>query len=332
MSTRRRAVLLLTLAVALAAVGVAVVMTTGSPAMSPGRVVEVLRTGGGTTAELTSVQDLRLPRALLALLGGASLGLAGALLQDSLGNPLASPDLLGVSAGAALVVAVVGVAHLPLGGGALAWAAAAAGLGVGAAVLSVSRTDTGARAVLFGLACAAVLNGVMICLITLAAPSDVGLLHQYLMGSLAGRSWPQVGVVVWTMTVALPVGLWLLPRLRVMRLGDDVASGLGIDVRRTRILVLAVSSVLVAGVVAVIGPVGFVALLAPHLVRRLGLTDPALVALLAIPVGAGLLVAVDGAGRALVHPREIAVGIWTSLLGAPLLLAVLRGMRARGAR
>lgn len=329
MTAGRRAACLLAVALALAVAGAVVVMTTGSPDLSSGQVLDVLRSGEGTTAELTSVRDLRLPRVVLALLGGASLGLAGALLQDALGNPLASPDLLGVSAGAALVVAVVGVAHLPLGGTALAWVAAAAGLGVGAAVLLVSRTDTSARAVLFGLACAAVLNGVMICLITLAAPSDVGLLQQYLMGSLAGRSWPQVGAVLWTIAVALPFGLAMLPRLRVMRLGDDVASGLGIDVRRTRMIVLAVSSVLVAGVVAVIGPVGFVALLAPHLVRRLGLTDPALVALLAVPVGAALLVAVDGAGRALVHPREIAVGIWTSLLGAPVLLAVLRGMRHR---
>ncbi|MGO1562876.1 MAG: iron chelate uptake ABC transporter family permease subunit, partial [Actinomycetaceae bacterium] len=205
-----------------------------------------------------------------------------------------------------------------------------AGLAVGAVVLTLGRTDSGTRAVLLGVASAAVLNGVMICLVTLAAPADVGMLQQYLLGSLAGRSWPQVPVVGWTVLIALPAAGWLLPRLRVLRLGDDVATGLGIHVGRTRLVALMASSLLVAGVVAVVGPVWFVALLAPHVVRRAaGSLDPMVVAPLAALVGAAIVIAVDGMGRLLVHPREIAVGIWTSLLGVPVLLAMLRAGTSR---
>lgn len=334
------------LTAALAALGCAggavLILLTGTPELSGRQVLEILMSipasdhtgaveseGPQRLAEIAVVQ-LRLPRALLALIAGAALGACGALLQDALRNPLASPELLGVSSGAALVVACVGVLHLPLAGPLVAPSAALVGLGVGIMVLAVSRFDADSRTVLFGMACTAFLNGLLICVVAIGSPADVGLFYQYLMGSLAGRSWAQVQLVAPVVAVTLPLALLLTGRLNAMRLGDDVAAGLGVPVARTRVIVMVLSSLMVATVVAVVGPIGFVALLAPHLVRLVTRrVDSRVVIPLAALVGAALLVLVDGAGRALVHPREVAAGVWTALLGAPALLALLRSGRSR---
>lgn len=321
--------------------GAVLILTTGAPDLGGRQVLRVLLTalpgqdadvtaGSARPLEQIAVLDLRLPRALLALLAGAALGACGALLQDALRNPLASPELLGVSSGAALVVACVAVLHLPVATALVAPAAAAGGLAVGLAVLVVSRFDADSRTVLFGMACTAFLNGMLVCVIALGAPADVGLFYQYLMGSLAGRTWGQVQLVAPVVALALPLTLLLTSRLNTMRLGDDIAHGLGVHVVRTRVLAMVLSSILVATVVAVAGPIGFVALLAPHLVRLAsGRVDSRQVVPLSALAGAGLLVLVDGVGRDLVHPREVAAGVWTALLGAPALLLLLRAGRPR---
>lgn len=340
-AVRNRTVVTAALAAVGCVGGTVLVLLTGSPELSGRQVVEILTAlpagepgapqtqATGRIAEIAVLQ-LRLPRALLALIAGAALGACGALLQDALRNPLASPELLGVSSGAALVVACVGVLHLPLAAPLVAPAAALVGLGVGLTVLAVSRFDADARTVLFGMGCTAFLNGLLICVVTIGSPADVGLFYQYLMGSLAGRSWAQVQLVAPVVAVALPVVVLLGGRLNAMRLGDDVAAGLGVPVTRTRVVAMVLSSVLVATVVAVVGPIGFVALLAPHLVRlATGRVDRRVVIPLAALVGAALLVLVDGAGRALVDPREVAAGVWTALLGAPVLLLLLRSGRSR---
>lgn len=322
--------------------GVALTLMTGAPELDGGQILDILSAppDAGELEDATArrperlaeiaVWQLRLPRALLALIAGAALGACGALLQDALRNPLASPELLGVSSGAALVVACVGVLHLPLAGPLVAPAAALVGLGVGIVVLAVSRFDADSRTVLFGMACTAFLNGLLICVVAIGSPADVGLFYQYLMGSLAGRSWAQVQLVAPVVAVTLPLALLLTGRLNAMRLGDDVAAGLGVPVARTRVIVMVLSSLMVATVVAVVGPIGFVALLAPHLVRLVTRrVDSRVVIPLAVVVGAALLILVDGAGRALVHPREVAAGVWTALLGAPALLLLLRSGRSR---
>lgn len=272
-----------------------------------------------------AVLEVRLPRLVLALLIGAALGCAGALMQDTLRNPLASPDLLGVSAGASLVTAAIAILHLPAGPLGPALPAALVGLAVGLLVLAVSRGRAGETLVLFGAACTAMLNGLVVAVVSLGAPSDVGLLFQYLMGSLAGRTWADVQLVAPAALLGIPLALLLGRRLDVLRLGDDVASGLGVEVGRTRLVAMVLGCVLVAGTVAVAGPIGFVALLAPHAVRGLtGRAQAVPVLLLSALTGAAMLLLADAVGRALVHPREIAVGIWCALAGCPAVLVALR--------
>lgn len=326
----RRLVLLALSCLVLAAGGAAAGLLVGNPPLSPGGVVDAWRAPAGDAAHLVVVH-LRLPRIVLALLAGAALALAGALLQDALRNPLAAPELVGVSGGCALVVAVVAVLGVPVGRAVLPAVATAGGLAVGLGVVLAGRRQLDPAAlVLTGLACSTFLTGCVIGVLTLGAPSDVGLFYQYLLGSLANRSWDDVRTVAPWLAVCVPAGIALSRRLNVLRLGDDVAAALGVGVAATRRLALLVACGLTAAVVAVSGPIGFVALIAPHLVRRAVRTTNAwLVTTGSALAGGVLLLLADQLGRALAQPREIAAGVWTVLFGAPFLLVLLRAGRSR---
>ena len=314
----------------LAAVGAAIGLLTGNPPLSVTGVVDAWRAPSDSAAHIVVV-DLRLPRVVLALLAGAALALAGALLQDALRNPLAAPELVGVSGGCALVVAVVAVLGVPVDRTALPAVATAGGLAVGLGVVLAGRRQADPAAlVLTGLACSTFLTGCVVAVLTLGAPSDVGLFYQYLLGSLANRSWDDVRTVAPWLAVCVPAGIALSRRLNVLRLGDDVAAALGVGVIATRRLALLIACGLTAAVVAVSGPIGFVALIAPHLVRRVARTTNAwLVTTGSAAVGGVLLLLADQLGRMLAQPREIAAGVWTVLFGAPLLLMLLRTRRSR---
>ncbi|WP_232678083.1 iron ABC transporter permease [Nocardioides sp. R-C-SC26] len=285
--------------------------------------------GAGDERVRIALVDLRAPRLVLALLAGAALGLAGALLQDGLRNPIAAPELLGVSNGCAVVVAAIAILGLPVPRAAVTPMALAGGMAVGAvAILVGMRLRSTVAQVLCGLAFSSVLSGAIVALVTLGAPANAGLLYQFLLGSLANRGWADVQILVIWCAVAVPAALVLARSLNVLRLGDDAAATLGIAVLRTRIAVLAVASLLTAAVVAVCGPIGFVALVAPHLVRSmLGTVDARWVLPMAAAVGALVLVAADQTARMIADPRELAAGMVTALVGAPLLVAMLQWRR-----
>lgn len=324
---RRRRVAATTVAVALVAlVAVAVLgLISGRPSLAPADLPDVLLAPSGDRMRI-AVLDLRAPRIVLAILAGLCLGLAGALLQDGLRNPLASPELLGVSNGCAVVVAAIAILHLPVPRVWVPLAALVGGLAVGAlCLLAGIRLRSTSAQVLCGLACASFLSGCVVALVTLGAPGSSGLLYQYLLGSLANRGWEDVRLVAGWGLIAVPAALLLARSLNTLRLGDDVARGLGVRVGLVRGLLLVVASLLTAAVVAVCGPIGFVALLAPHLVRRLLQTaDARWVLPMSAVVGAVVLPVADTAARVVADPREIAAGIVTVLIGAPVLLAMLR--------
>lgn len=314
-----------------AAVGLAVLhLTTGTPPLGLGQVVAAFGAAPDDPARIIVV-DVRWTRVILAVVAGAALAMVGAILQDALRNPLAAPELLGVSGGAALVVAIIAVLHVPVPRGAVPVVAMVGGLAVGAAVvLAATRAREASSLLLIGIAASTFLSGCVIAVITLGRPSDVGLFYQFLLGSLANRTWDSVWTIVPWFVICTPIALALTPTLNVLRLGDTVAKGLGVRVRLVRNTALVLGGLLTAGVVAVAGPIGFVALLAPHLTRGLlGTMDARWVVPMAGIVGAALLLGADTLGRAMVQPREVAVGVWTVLLGAPALLVMLRfGRRA----
>lgn len=300
-------------------------LTLPTPRVGLGELV-ALSQGSGRPLARVVVLDLRLPRLTLGVLAGAMLGLSGALLQTALRNPLAGPELLGVTSGATIVVAAITILHLPVLLAVIPWLALAGGLLAGGIViLSMRRTHDPVRLVLVGAALTALLNACVIVLVSYGTQADISILFLFLVGSLANRTWPHVQLILPWALVCIPLAFALARSLNVLQLGEHVARGLGMPVGRVRIFILILAVALVAGVVAVCGPIAFVALLAPHLTRRLlRSTDARLVLPTTALIGAVLLTAADLLAHTLFDPMELPVGLWTTLLGGPLLLVLLQ--------
>lgn len=287
---------------------------------------------GGDGLAGVVVTELRLPRLVLALIAGACLGAAGLVLQEALRNPLAVPEMLGVSSGAALGVAAplvlsvsVPLAVAPL----LAIGGAAAG---GVLTLLAAGFGRSPSAVLLtGAAVSAALQAALLVLMVLADQLDLQLIYRYLLGSLSARTWGDVtGLWPW-LAAAVPALVLCAPVLSVLRLGDDDARALGVRVRRARLAALAIAVLLIAPVVAVCGPVAWVGFLAPHLARRLRPEADAVRWLPWSAVWGALVVAcADVPARLALAPMETPVGAWTALLGVPAGVALLRTGRKAG--
>ncbi|MEE1941057.1 iron ABC transporter permease [Streptomyces sp. TRM 70361] len=303
----------------------------GTPAVPPWELPAAL-SGDGEGFAAVVVTELRLPRLVLGLVAGASLGAAGLVLQEALRNPLAVPEMLGVSSGAALGVAAPLV--LALSVPALlqpVLALVGAALGGALTLLAAGFGRSPSAVLLTGAAVAAALQAGLLVLMVLADQLDLQLLYRYLLGSLSARTWDDVeGLWPWLL-VSVPALVLCAPVLAVLRLGDDDARALGVRVRRARLGALAVAVVLIAPVVAVCGPVAWVGFLAPHLARRLRPDAGAVRWLpLAAVWGAAVVVCADLPARLALAPVETPVGAWTALLGVPAGVALLR--TGRGGR
>ncbi|MGH8908393.1 MAG: FecCD family ABC transporter permease [Egibacteraceae bacterium] len=269
------------------------------------------------------VRVLRLPRSLTGVLVGAAFGMSGAIFQSLARNPLASPDIIGVEAGAAtgavLVILVIGSG----GGVSVAGGALLGGLVTTAGVylLAYRRGVTGYRLILVGIGVTAVLGSVTSYLLTRANVYDAQRAAVWLTGSLNGRGWEHVGPVGAALAVLVPVTLLLARQLRALQLGDDTARGLGVRIEAARGGLIVAGVGLAAVATASAGPVAFVALVAPQIARRLA--GAATVALMpAALTGAAIVICADLVAR-VVSPVELPVGILTAIIGAPYLLWLL---------
>jgi iron complex transport system permease protein len=298
----------------------------GTPTLTLAQLVDLLFAGEGERVTRIVVLELRLPRLMLGIASGALLALSGVILQDTLRNPLAGPELLGITGGAAVVVGAITIFRLPAPAAIVPWFTLAGGLAGGLVVLLAAQLIRNTpRLILVGASVTALLNALLISMISLATQNDVNLLFLFLLGSLANRTWAHVAIVLPWALIGVPVALLCARLLNVLQLGDDLAAGLGLAVAPTRLLLLVVGAGLVAAVVAVCGPIGWVALLAPHLARRALATPNAVYVLpTATLIGAVLLTSADLLARLALAPTELPVGIWTTLLGGPLLLLLLR--------
>jgi iron complex transport system permease protein len=329
---RARQVRSVVVAVLLAAAGAVLVCLS----VASGEVVLPLRdvvgglTGRADPATLLIVRDLRLPRALTAVLVGAAFGMSGAIFQTLVRNPLASPDIVGVTAGAsagAVLVIVVG------GGGAIGVPAGAIGGGVLATLavylLAYRGGVSGHRLVLVGIGVAALLAGLVGYLLTRAEIFDAQRAFVWLTGSLNGRGWEHVRPVGTALLVLLVPALLLERTLRVLALGDAVARGLGIRVEPAKLALVGIGVALASVATAAAGPVAFVAFVAAPVARRLaGAGGSALVT--SGMVGAVLLLAADLVARAGLGWDELPVGVVTGALGAcALMLILVRAERVR---
>jgi iron complex transport system permease protein len=313
------------LTLALAGIG-ALALALGVTAVPLDQLWPILFQGGGERVPSLVVLTLRLPRFVLGALAGAALGLAGALLQDALRNPLAEPGLLGVSSGASLVVAVILIFNLPVALALRPWLALLGGLvAAGFVLLSTRLTRDPVRMILIGAAIGALFSAAITLVVVLGEPEEIQALYAYLVGSLTGRNWDDVYLALPWLGLGIPLALLLARWLNLLQLGDEVAEGLGLPVFRTRTLILLLCGGLVAAVVAVCGPVTFLALIVPHLVRlALRTTDARQVLPLAALLGAVLLTGADLVAREILKPAELPVGLFTIALGAPIALLLLR--------
>ncbi|WP_326613294.1 iron chelate uptake ABC transporter family permease subunit [Streptomyces scopuliridis] len=317
-------------------VSVAVAVTIGPADIGVDEVWSALASHlAGDVSGLTPIRDgivwnLRLPRTLLAAVCGAGLALCGTVMQSLLRNPLADPFVLGVSSGAstgAVVVVVLGV-----GGGALSLSAGAfAGAVCSFALmllLSRSLGDSADRVVLSGVAAMQLFSALTSFIVVTSADAETtrGVLF-WLLGSLSGAGWADVWLCLAVLALTLTVCLGYAGTLDAFAFGQDAAATLGVDVSRTRLILLCATALLTAALVSAAGAIGFVGLVLPHAARAL--VGPGHRRLLPVTAlgGAVFLVWIDTLARTALEPQEIPVGVVTSLIGVPVFVLVLHRTR-----
>jgi iron complex transport system permease protein len=288
-------------------------------------IVDVVKTlfGGGDKATEFIVNQLRLPRALTAILVGAALGISGAIFQSIARNPLASPDIIGVTYGAS-AFAVFAIVTLSLTG----WAVA--GFAVfGALITSFTmyllawrRGVSSYRLILVGIGIGAIATSVTSYLLTKARVEIAQQALIWLTGSLNGRDWSHVRSMAIMLVLAAPITVILVHRLRILQLGDETAYGLGLRVEGTRLALIVVAVLLAAVATAAAGPIGFVAFVAPPIARRLTRSPgPAMVA--SALMGALVIALSDLVAQHALGSTQLPVGVVTGVIGAPYLMFLL---------
>ncbi|WP_447043585.1 FecCD family ABC transporter permease [Vreelandella sp. H-I2] len=278
------------------------------------------------------IWELRLPRILLAILVGAALAIAGAILQSIVRNPLASPDVIGITSGAALAA----VLFLALLSSTLSihWLPVAAMLGaLVSALLVISLAWKGgispSRMVLVGIGLAAAMGAGTTLLIVISDDSAAMTAYVWLTGSLYAAQWGDVqGLLPWLL-VAVPISLAFARHADAMALGDTVAEGLGVAILRSRLVLLACSVALAGAAVAFAGGLSFVGLIAPHLAARLVGRNMAQLVPASALVGALIVLYADLLGRVAFLPKDLPAGIFVAGIGAPFFVYLLHRWRTR---
>lgn len=325
---RRTLLATLLLAVALAA-SVLASLSLGSQATSPEAVLQALLVPERSDIALI-VHEIRLPRVVLAILVGACLGVAGLLLQGLVRNPLASPDVIGITGGASLAA----VCFLALGGAALgeAWlplAALCGALLVALAIIALTgRGVTPARLVLIGIGMAAALGAGTTLVLVLSPDTTAMQAYVWLTGSLYAAQWREVaGLAPWAL-LGLPLALGLARRLDAMALGDELAVGLGTALQGSRMALLLLAVALAGAAVAFAGGLSFVGLIAPHIARRLAVRGHTGLVPVTALVGALVVLHADLIGRIVFLPRDLPAGIFVAGIGAPFFVYLLYRWRS----
>jgi iron complex transport system permease protein len=324
---RSRRLLVLLVLVGLVAAAALASIAVGTRSLAPGEVWRALFDDDPTNEAAVIVQQLRVPRTVLGLIVGAALGMSGALMQGHTRNPLGDPGLLGVTAGASLAV-VCAIAFFGVGSVSghvwFAFAGALAGTVLVYAIGSAGRG--GATPITLALAGAA-LSALLFAMVRAIVVSDTQTLDSFRfwqVGSLAGRG----GEVAWQVAPFIAVGVVLAlvnaPALNLLGLGEDVARGLGQRIWLARAVGLASITLLCGAATAACGPIAFVGLVVPHVVRALTGPDHRWLVPCSALLGAALLLIADVLGRVVARPGELQVGIVLAVIGAPFFIALVR--------
>lgn len=305
---------------------IAVVLSIGTGEMniSPWNVIKSL-TGFGDPGDTMIVLNLRLPRVLTALLVGISIAVSGAILQGIMRNPLASPDIIGITGGASVAAVAFLTLFSHLG---VTWLPAGAFIGGTCAaimiyVLAWKKGVSPLRLVLIGVGVNSAANGLTTLLLILSPLYAANQAIVWLAGSVYASSWDTVWTLLPWFFILIPLSLILTRQLNVQQMGESIAVGLGNSLQRQQLLLVLVSVALASSAVAASGPIAFVGLMAPHIARML--TGPSFGSLLPVSgvIGGILVTVADWIGRTAFSPLDLPAGLFTAVLGAPFLIYLL---------
>lgn len=325
MQVERRSVTVISICIILFLAAGVIGTSLGSDFIFP---LDVVRTIFGLNAGEHDfvVLTLRLPRVLLSLLVGAALGMSGALLQGIIRNPLASPDVIGITGGAAaaavgfvtLLGGTVSIKLLPL--------FAVLGAMVTAFIIYILAWKKGIspiRLVLIGIGVSAVTGAGTTFMLILSPFYTASQAYIWLTGSIYGAAWADIQTILPVIVIVVPLALWFARSLNAQEFGDDLAAGLGVTVQRHRTVLLLCSVLLAGTAVSAAGTIGFVGLIAPHIARKLVGRMFGSLLLVSGFVGALLVYAADLAARTAFLPLDVPAGVFTAGIGAPFFLYLL---------
>lgn len=324
---RRRRIALSSLAV-VAIVLMGAMLMLGNTIYSPAEVIGVIL-GQDVPGASFTVGTLRIPRALTALLAGIAFGVAGSTFQTMLRNPLASPDVIGITSGAS-AAAILSLIVLGWSGGATVALALVAGIVTALVIYVAARggESTGGRLILIGIGVGAMLDSVVAYLLVRADVYDVAVAARWMAGSLNGTRMEQIPPLAIAVLVLVPLVVALGRDLRALELGDASATSLGVRVDRTRVLLVLAAVALACFATATTGPIAFVAFLAGPIASRIvGPGAPVIIP--AALTGACLVLAADLLGQ-FAFDTKFPVGVITGILGAPYLIYLLIRTSRRG--
>ena len=295
-----------------------------------GDMLSHLGLGRSTLSALQStiVWQLRAPRMVLGLLAGAMLAVAGGTYQGVFRNPLADPYLLGVAAGAGLgatlaIVNIANAAATPTWTPLLAFVGALVAVSLTWLVGGRNLRSTPATLVLAGVAVSALFTSAQTFLQQQSSTQSIARVYIWLLGSLATASWHSVTIVIPYVVVCCAVCVLSGRALDVMSVGDDEARSLGLSVRSVRLVVVGASSLGTAAIVSVVGLIGFVGIIVPHIIRLLVGMSYRRILPISVIFGAGFLVLADTVARTVMAPSELPLGVVTAVIGAPVFVVIL---------
>ena len=305
----------------------------GSVPLSGREILRILFSSADGSTEYGIVRTLRLPRICAAVILGGGLSVSGFLLQTFFANPIAGPFVLGISSGAKLAVSLAMISMLSRGavaGSAPLIGAAFAGamLSTGFILLISQRVKRMSMLVVCGVMIGYICSAVTDFAVTFAEDSNIVNLHNWSMGSFSGIYWDSVGVIALVTGAALLLAFLLSKPIGAYQLGEVYARSMGVDIRLFRAALILLSSLLSACVTAFAGPVSFVGIAVPHLVKRLFGTAKPLLMIPACFLGGGVFCLLsDLIARTAFAPREMSISSVTALLGAPVVIVMLAGRR-----
>lgn len=330
MGEEKKNILIFLAAVLFSALLIFLALFIGSSQISPTDILSYIFNSSSISASAAIIiGEIRLPRIILAFIVGSGLAVAGAVFQAIIRNPMVDPYIIGISAGAGtgvmlalflgVEIAIFNLNSLP----AFAFLGAVMTVFTVYQLAKVGNKLPVLKFLLAGVAVSFILNSMMSFLMVLRTENLQQLVY-WLMGSLAGSAWGDIKMILPYFITALAVILFYLKDLNILLLGEESASHLGLNVERTKIILLGAASLLTASVVSVSGSIGFIGLVVPHIARMIIGPDHRRLIPLAALFGASFLLLADTAARTIMAPMELPVGIITAFAGGPYFIYLLR--------